>query len=72
VGCRRTAPKPDLVRFVADAGVLAPDRAAVRPGRGAYLHPTRACLERALRKRAFQRTLRQSLTIPEPLDLDLE
>jgi predicted RNA-binding protein YlxR (DUF448 family) len=72
VGCRRTAPKPDLVRFVADAGVLAPDPAAVRPGRGAYLHPTRACLARALRKRGFQRTLRQSLTIPEPLDLDLE
>ena len=34
------------------------------PGRGAYLHRSTACLDTALRRRAFPRALR----VPAPLD----
>jgi predicted RNA-binding protein YlxR (DUF448 family) len=62
VGCRRRTAKAELVRVVAtDSGaglVLVPDPRGRAPGRGAHLHPTRDCLELALRRRAFTRALR--------------
>lgn len=36
------------------------------PGRGAWVHPDRACVESALRRRVFARALR----VPGPLDPD--
>jgi uncharacterized protein len=38
--------------------VVVPDPAATRPGRGAHLHPTSACYDLAVRRRAFGRALR--------------
>lgn len=38
--------------------VLVPDAAGRLPGRGAWIHPTRACLQQAARRRAFGRALR--------------
>ena len=38
--------------------VVVPDPAATRPGRGAHLHPTPACYDLAVRRRAFGRALR--------------
>lgn len=35
-----------------------PDPAATAPGRGAHLHPTQACYDLAVRRRAFARALR--------------
>lgn len=35
-----------------------PDPTATRPGRGAHLHPTTACYELAVRRRAFAPALR--------------
>lgn len=62
VGCRAKAPRSALVRVV-----LAPQslRAAVdertdAPGRGAWLHADRACLDLADRRRAFPRALRSA------------
>ncbi|HUW16411.1 MAG TPA: YlxR family protein, partial [Actinomycetes bacterium] len=70
IGCRAVAAKSDLLRVVAvqtPAGTFAEiDRRARRPGRGAYLHPDRACLDLAVRRRAFPRALR----VPGPIDLD--
>jgi len=34
------------------------DRAGNLPGRGAWLHPDRQCLDAAIRRRAFARALR--------------
>ena len=65
VGCRRRAPKSDLLRVVAVEGVLVPDPRGRRPGRGAHLHPDPACVDLAERRRAFPRALR----VPGPLDL---
>ena len=38
---------------------VVPDPKAVRPGRGAHLHPTTACYDLAVRRRAFSRALRR-------------
>ena len=62
VGCRRRVPKPRLLRLVAgDPGTVRFDPGAVLPGRGAYVHRDRACLEEALRRGAIARALRTSL-----------
>ncbi|HTP16169.1 MAG TPA: YlxR family protein, partial [Streptosporangiaceae bacterium] len=57
------AAKSDLLRVVAVGGEIIPDPAARMPGRGAYLHSSQECWERARRRRAFQRALR----LREPL-----
>ncbi len=63
VGCRRTDSWSVLVRVVAvrddtDTMRLLPDVRHRLPGRGAWLHPEPGCLELALRRRAFGRSLR--------------
>src|SRR5690606_7694188 len=67
VGCRAKAPRSAHVRVV-----LVPhtQRAVVdertdAPGRGAWLHADRACLDRAERRRTLPRDLRRS----GPVDL---
>jgi len=45
---------------VAQDGILVADEKAVLPGRGAWVHDTDACVETALRRRAFGRALRVS------------
>jgi uncharacterized protein len=62
VGCRGATSKRDLVRLVRDpgGGVLV-DPTGKAPGRGAYLHPDRACAEAATKRGAVARALRTSL-----------
>jgi uncharacterized protein len=67
VGCGRKAPQRELVRFVAPQGVLTRDPTGRSPGRGAYTCARPACFERAASRRAFSRTLRRNVTIPEEL-----
>ena len=66
IGCRERAAKQDLLRVVAQGGALVPDPDGRSPGRGAYLHRSTACLDTALRRRAFPRALRA----PAPLDAE--
>src|ERR1039458_6525964 len=63
VGCGSRAAKSDLLRLVAAGDEIAPDPLARMPGRGAYLHPSQGCFDRAQRRRAFPRALR----MPGPL-----
>ncbi|WP_326687643.1 MULTISPECIES: YlxR family protein [unclassified Streptomyces] len=65
VGCRERTDKSDLLRVVLVKGSLIPDLRGRLPGRGAYLHPVPACLEQAVRRRAFNRAFRG----PGPFDL---
>ncbi|WP_223695105.1 YlxR family protein [Leifsonia poae] len=58
VGCRSRAPRSSLVRVVARNAELVVDHSATLPGRGAWLHPTDECLDKALQRRAFGRALR--------------
>jgi predicted RNA-binding protein YlxR (DUF448 family) len=49
--------------------VVVPDPQGIAPGRGAHLHPTAACYELALRRKAFGRALRiKGGKAPEKLD----
>ncbi|TBO56183.1 YlxR family protein [Streptomyces kasugaensis] len=58
VGCRERAAKSDLLRIVMIEGECAPDPRGTLPGRGAHVHPTPACLDLAVRRRAFSRAFR--------------
>lgn len=65
VGCGRKAPQSELLRFVADDGILVTGQG--RPGRGAYTCRRLSCFERAVSGRAFNRTLRQSVRVEPDL-----
>jgi uncharacterized protein len=49
--------------------VVVPDPQGTAPGRGAHLHPTAACYELAVRRKAFGRALRIPMgRVPGKLD----
>lgn len=65
IGCGRKAPQSELLRFVAKDGVLVPGR--TEPGRGAYTCRRLSCFERAVARRAFNRTLRRNVRVEQKL-----
>jgi predicted RNA-binding protein YlxR (DUF448 family) len=67
VGCRRRDSPANLLRMTESGGVIHPDPAHRAPGRGAHLHPAAACLDLAVRRKAFPRAFR----VPGPLDVSL-
>lgn len=65
VGCRERATKDELLRLVVGSDshghpAVVPDPGGGAAGRGAHLHPTTACLDLAVRRKAFARALRVS------------
>ncbi|QVQ53661.1 YlxR family protein [Spiractinospora alimapuensis] len=58
VGCRRREAQDVLLRVALVDGRALPDPGRVLPGRGAYVHPDAACVDRASKRRAWQRALR--------------
>ena len=67
VGCRQKAERQDLVRFALGPTppYVAPDPGRRLGGKGASVHPTRACLRLAIARGGFARAARQ------PVQLDL-
>ena len=65
IGCGRKAPQGQLLRFATVDGQLVPG--AGMPGRGAYTCRRLACFERAVSRRAFNRTLRKTVRIDQEL-----
>ena len=65
VGCGRKAPQSELLRFVASDGLLV--LGTGRPGRGAYTCRRLSCFERAVARRAFNRTLRRNVQVEPEL-----
>ena len=68
VGCRGVGDRVALLRVVAEPDErgslhVVPDPLRRRPGRGAWLHPDPACLELAVRRKAFGRALRADVMI---------
>lgn len=62
VGCRERAEKACLVRLVVvDGDAIRVDLTGSTPGRGAYLHPDRACVEAAIARGSLSRALRVGL-----------
>lgn len=64
-GCGRKAPQRELVRFVAREGALTHSPRGA--GRGVYTCRRLACFERAAERRAFSRTLRQTVRVDPEL-----
>lgn len=65
VACGATRPKRELMRVVRTPdGRLELDPTGRRSGRGAYLCPAPACVEKALRGR-----LEHALTVPVPAEM---
>ena len=64
-GCGRKAPQAELLRFVARDGMLA--HAQEGSGRGVYTCRRLACFERAVERRAFNRTLRRTVRVDPEL-----
>jgi predicted RNA-binding protein YlxR (DUF448 family) len=64
-GCGRKAPKRELLRFVSRNGALTPSERG--PGRGVYTCRRVSCFERAAARRAFNRTLRQTVRVEPAL-----
>jgi predicted RNA-binding protein YlxR (DUF448 family) len=64
-GCGRKAPQEKLLRFVALDGALA--HSPKGPGRGVYTCRRLACFECARERRAFARTLRQTVQVDREL-----
>ena len=63
-GCGRKAPQAELVRFTAHDGALTP---AATGGRGVYTCRRLACFERAAARRAFNRTLKETVRVDPAL-----
>jgi uncharacterized protein len=68
VATREVLPIERLIRFVPDpGGRLTPDIRAKLPGRGAWVRGTRAALEEAIRRKAFARSLKRPVLVPDDL-----
>lgn len=58
MGCRRRAAKTELLRVAVTGDECVPDPRGTLPGRGAHVHPDVACLDLAVRRKAFSRAFR--------------
>ncbi len=70
IGCGGKAAQGELVRLRIEGGRVVIDRKG-RGGRGAWLHASTACLESAVKRRAFARALRSSASV-DPAGLRVE
>lgn len=64
VGCRQVLPKRTLVRVVRSLDGVKIDPIGKAAGRGAYVHQTRSCWERAMRG-ALANALKTELTLQD-------
>jgi predicted RNA-binding protein YlxR (DUF448 family) len=71
VGCGVRTAQRDLVRMRTEGERVIVDRRRAG-GRGAWLHADAACLERALRRRAFARALRTKDAVADAASLRAE
>lgn len=73
VGCRRRAPKVELIRIVRDVdGSVCWDRTGRTPGRGAYVCSEKDCLDQAVKRSRLGRALRTSVGPPDVQRLRME
>lgn len=65
---RSELPTRDLIRFVAGPGdTIYPDLARKLPGRGIWITADRASISAAIKSRAFARSLKRKIEVPENL-----
>ena len=64
-GCNTRDAQSRLLRFALVDGRLIWDGGRLLPGRGAYLHPERTCLDRFVSRKPFLRSLRATVSTVE-------
>jgi uncharacterized protein len=68
IATRAARPVAELLRFaVSPDGVLTPDIKGKLPGRGVWVTCARLQLDEAIRRKAFARSLKQPVTVPDGL-----
>ena len=71
MGCRERKEKREMIRVVrGPEGGVSLDFRGKAPGRGAYICPDMACLKKAIRSKALERSL--EVAIPEEIYARLE
>ncbi|MEZ4870477.1 MAG: YlxR family protein [Caldilineaceae bacterium] len=65
IGCRETAGKRGLIRIVRVAQGVEIDPTGKKAGRGAYIHPSRACWQAVLQSNRLGQALRVSLSVED-------
>ena len=71
MGCRERKEKRELIRVVrSPEGAVNLDFRGKAPGRGAYICPDMACLKKAIRSKALERSL--EVAIPDEIYARLE
>ena len=71
MGCRERKEKREMIRVVrSPEGGVSLDFRGKAPGRGAYICPDMACLKKAIRSKALERSL--EVAIPEEIYARLE
>ena len=71
MGCRERKEKREMIRVVrSPEGSVSLDFRGKAPGRGAYICPEMACLKKAIRSKALERSL--EVPIPEEIYARLE
>lgn len=70
VACRQVGSKKDLIRIVRTSEGVLSDPSGKLPGRGAYLHDSRECWEKAIRLGILSRSLKTELTAADVESLD--
>lgn len=69
----KTLPQAQLLRFVAGPdGQIVPDVAGKLPGRGIWVTPDAAALEKAVQKGLFARAARSKVTLPPDLVVQID
>ncbi len=68
VACREVNEKRSLIRLVRTPDGVVVDPTGRLPGRGAYLHDSKACWEKALKKGILARALKTEIS-PENMDM---
>lgn len=73
IGCGISKPKKELIRIVltGDGEILA-DRTGRANGRGAYLCDDPACLQKAIKRKAFSRAFRENVPIEAAQQLEAQ
>ena len=63
IACREGKPKAELIRVVCSpGGEISIDKSGKSAGRGAYICPTEACMQKAKKSRALERNLKKQIT----------
>lgn len=62
IACRQVAGKRALIRVVRTPQGVEIDRTGKKAGRGAYIHPARACWQLALETRRIEQALRTKMS----------